>query len=137
LLLGAIVDFRRARFRAKLEQVLARLSGRSAELLEYEQVRRRLQATSQVKRGLQNIPLDAVVGSVGRARDYTRSFLPRQDEDEDRWAKIKVAMTGLVGLPPIEVYQIDQAYFVLDGNHRVSVARQLGATYIQAYVTEI
>lgn len=137
LFVDAIGDFRRARFRAKVEQVLARLSGRSAELLEYEQVRRRLRATSQVSRGLQSIPLDAVVGSVGRARDYTRSFLPRQDEDERRWAKVKVAMTGLVGLPPIEVYQIDQVYFVLDGNHRVSVARQLGARYIQAYVTEI
>jgi nucleotide-binding universal stress UspA family protein len=134
---AAVGDFRRARFRAKVEQVLARLSGRSAELLEYEEVRRRLRVTSQVSRGLHNIPLDAIVGSVGRAADYTRSFLPRQDDDEGRWAKVKIAMTGLVGLPPIAVYRIDQAYFVLDGNHRVSVARQMGAKYIQAYVTEI
>lgn len=136
-ILDAIGDFRRARFRAKVEQALSRFSGRSAELLEYEEVRRRLRATNQVSRGLQNIPLDAIVGSVGRAGDYTRGFMPRQDQDEGRWAKIKVAMTGLVGLPPIEVYQIDQVYFVLDGNHRVSVARQLGAKYIQAYVIEI
>lgn len=135
--IDAIGDFRRARFRAKVEQVLARLSGRSAELLEYQEVRRKLRATSQISRGLQYIPLDEIVGSVGRATDYTRSFLPRQDDDERRWAKVKVAMTGLVGLPPIEVYQIDEAYFVLDGNHRVSVARQMGAKYIQAYVTEI
>jgi nucleotide-binding universal stress UspA family protein len=137
LFVDAIGDFRRARFQAKVEQVLARLSGRSAELLEYEEVRRRLRATSQVSRGLRNIPLDAIVGSVGRASDYTRRFLPRQDDDFGRWAKIKVAMTGLAGLPPIEVYQIDQVYFVLDGNHRVSVARQMGAKHIQAYVTEI
>lgn len=137
LAIDAVGDFRRARFRAKVEQVLARLSGRSAELLEYEQVRRRLRATNPVSRGLQNIPIDAIVGSVGRVADFTRSFLPRQDDDESRWAKVKVAMTGPVGLPPIEVYQIDQAYFVLDGNHRVSVAREMGSKYIQAYVTEI
>jgi nucleotide-binding universal stress UspA family protein len=62
--------------------------------------------------------------------------LPRQDSDEGRWAGVKVATTGLVGLPPIDVYQIGEVYFVLDGNHRVSVARQLGATHIEAYVTE-
>ncbi|NIU60739.1 MAG: universal stress protein, partial [Pseudomonas stutzeri] len=74
---------------------------------------------------------------MGRYNDFTRSFLPRQDSDQERWAKVHVAATGLVGLPPIEVYQIGEAYFVLDGNHRVSVARQLGATHIQAYVTEV
>jgi nucleotide-binding universal stress UspA family protein len=137
LLVEAIGDFRRARFQARIEQVLARLRGQPTELLEYEEVRRTLRATNQVSRGLQDIPIEAIVGSVGRTDDFTRSFLPRQDDDEGRWARVKVAMTDMAGLPPIEVYQIDQAYFVLDGNHRVSVARQLGATHIQAYVTEI
>jgi nucleotide-binding universal stress UspA family protein len=74
---------------------------------------------------------------VGRYTDFTRSFLPRQDEDEDRWAKVKIAMTDLTGVPAIEVYQIGDAYFVLDGNHRVSVAREMGNKQIQAYVTEL
>ena len=133
----AMEDFRRARFRAMLEQVLARLSGQSPHLLEYDEVRKKLRATAQLPRGLQNIPLDAIIGSVGRTTDFTRSFLPRRDSDERRWARVKLGMTDLTGLPPIDVYQIDQAYFVLDGNHRVSVARQLGATHIQAYVTEV
>jgi hypothetical protein len=77
------------------------------------------------------------VGSVGRYDDFTRSFLPRRDSDAGRWARVKAATLDLTGLPPIEVYQIGQAYFVLDGNHRVSVARQLGAPTIQAYVTEV
>ncbi|MGC9468398.1 MAG: universal stress protein, partial [Anaerolineae bacterium] len=86
---------------------------------------------------LQDIPIDAIVGSVGRYSDFTRSFLPRQEVDPHRWARVKVAATGLAGLSPIEVYQIGDVYFVSDGNHRVSVARELGATHIQAYVTEI
>jgi nucleotide-binding universal stress UspA family protein len=133
----ARMDFRRARFRAKLEQVVARWGGGSAECLEYETVRKKLGATGQGSRRLQDIPIDAIVGSVGRCADFTRTFWPRQDSDEERWAKVKLAMTDLAGLPPIEVYQLDQVYFVLDGNHRVSIARQLGAEYIQAYVTAV
>jgi len=135
--LAAVHDFHRARRQAALEEVMARLTGRSADLLSYEDVRRKLKARGTTARELKDIPLDAIVGSVGRYVDFTRGFLPRQDSDQERWAKVKVVATGLVGLPPIQVYQIGEAYFVLDGNHRVSVARQLGATHIQAYVTEV
>jgi nucleotide-binding universal stress UspA family protein len=136
-LASAIDDFRRARNRAKLERILAWLTGRTADLLDYDEVRKKLRATHQISRGLKNIPIDAIVGSVGRYTDFTRSFLPRQDEDEYRWANVKVAMTDLTGLPAIEVYQIGDAYFVLDGNHRVSVAREMGNKQIQAHVTEL
>jgi nucleotide-binding universal stress UspA family protein len=129
-------DFRHARRQATLEQIIARLTGKSADLLSYEHVRQKLNVSSGAARGLENIPLDAIVGSVGRYTDFSRSFLPRKDSDEGRWARVKAAVTDLTGLPPIEVYQIGEVYFVLDGNHRVSVARQLGATHIEAYVTE-
>jgi len=131
-------DFRRARRQAAMQEIVARLTGKSTELLSYEDVCQKLKARrSGVARGLKDIPLDAIVGSVGRYADFTRSFLPRRDSDEERWARVKVKVTDLGGLPPIEVYQMGEAYFVLDGNHRVSVARQLGATHIQAYVTEV
>lgn len=133
----AVADFRRARVRAKLEQLQAWLSGDSADLLDYEQVRKSVHAFGQVSRGVQDIPIASIVGSVGRYTDFTRMFLPRQDGDANRWARVKVAMNDSLGLPPIEVYKIDQVYFVLDGNHRISVARQMGATHIQAYVTEV
>ncbi len=134
---AAVFDFQRARSRADLERVVARLTGKSADLLSYDDVRRQLKARVCVDRGLQDIPLDAIIGSVGRYTDFSRTFLPRQAGDQDRWARVKVAVTGLVGVPPIEVYQIDDVYFVRDGNHRVSVARQLAATHIEAYVTEV
>jgi len=134
---SAVLDFRRARRRAALEQIMARLTGRSAALLSYGEVHRKLKAQGGGRRELKEIPLDAIVGSVGRYADFTRSFLPRQDSDEERWARVKVRVTDLGGLPPIQVYQVGEAYFVGDGNHRVSVARQVGATHIQAYVTEV
>jgi nucleotide-binding universal stress UspA family protein len=133
----AMEDFQQARNRAALQGVLARLRGRSEALLDYEEVRRMLKTEGSSERGLQDIPLDAIVGSVGRYTDFNRDFLPLRGEDMDRWAHVKAATLSETGLPPIEVYQIDQAYFVKDGNHRVSVARDLGATHIHAYVTEI
>ncbi len=134
--MSAVLDFRRARRQANLQEVLAYLTGKSVALLPYEDVRRKLKARESGARRLEEIPLDAIVGSVGRYNDFTRDFLPRRDSDEERWARVKTVV-GLRGLPPIEVYQIDRAYFVLDGNHRVSIARQVGATSIQAYVIEV
>lgn len=133
----AVDDFRRARRRAGLKAVIARLRGGSTELLSYEEVSKKLGAHESPRRQLEDIPLDAIIGSVGRYMDFTRDFLPRQDSDAGRWAGIKVAMTGLAGLPPIEAYRIGEVYFVQDGNHRVSVARELGASHIQGYVREV
>lgn len=130
-------DFQEARRRAALEDLKARLTGKSDDLLSYDEIRNLVRAESSVGRGLQEIPLDAIVGSVGRHHDFTRSFLPRRDSDKHRWARVKLKALYQGGSPPIEVYQLGDAYFVLDGNHRVSVARQLGASTIQAYVTQV
>ena len=134
---SAVQDFKEARRRAALEEMMARLTGKSAELLSYEDVRQKLRATGSTPRGVREIPLDAIVGSVGRCTDFTRSFLPRQDSDLGRWAGVESAAPDPASLPAIDVYQVGEAYFVLDGNHRVSVARQKGMRYISAHVTEV
>ncbi len=134
---AAASDFRRARRRADLQAVLALFSGQTQELLPYDEVRRRLHAVESAARHLEDVPLDAIVGSVDRYQDFSRGFLPRMDSDRDRWVGVKLAMTGMAGVPPVELYRIGDAYFVKDGNHRVSVARQLGAPTIQAVVTPV
>ena len=134
---SAIADFHRARGRADLKELLSRLTGESNQLLSYDEVRQKLQLQGGTERGVRDIPLDAIVGSVGRYTDFTRDFLPRGRIQPERWARVRMAASGLVGLPPIEVYQIGDVYFVQDGNHRVSVASEMGAKYIQAYVTEV
>jgi hypothetical protein len=135
-LVSAVHDFWRARRQAGMEEVMARLTGKSADLLSYDEVRKKLRVGPGGRRTLRDIPLDAIVGSVGRYHDFTRSFLPRLDH-ADRWARVKLAVTSMAGVPPIEVYQIGETYFVQDGHHRVSVARDLEATHIQAYVREV
>lgn len=133
---AAIDDFNNARQRASIQEVIARFTGKSNQLLSYNDVAEKLRLQSRTERGIQNIPLDAIVGSVGRYTDFTRTFLPRNDHDRERWARVKAAMEGNMGLPPIEVYKVGEVYFVEDGNHRVSIARQEKLTSIEAHVTE-
>ena len=133
----AVQDFRQARKQAAVQQLLAHLTGKSAELLAYDDVRQQLRETGTIERGLQEIPLDAIVGSVGRYDDFTRDFMPKKDSDQERWARVKTAVLDMSGMAPIDVYQIGEAYFVRDGNHRVSVARRLGTGTISAHVTEV
>ena len=132
---AALRDFSDARQQAMLQEVLARLTGKSIELLSYEEVAHKLRLTERAERGVQAIPLEAIVGSVGRYTDFTRTFLPRQKNDQERWARVKTAFAE--GLPAIDVYKVGEVYFVLDGNHRVSIARQNGMTHIDAHVIEV
>lgn len=130
-------DFQYARWQASLEALAARLTGKSAELLAFNEVTDKLREVGRASRGLQQIPIASIVGSVGRTTDFTRTFLPRLDEDQNRWVNVRTASHHVSDLPPIEVYQIGDAYFVSDGNHRVSIARRQGIAYIDAYVTEV
>ena len=133
----AIHDFQSARQRAAVQEILARIKGKSTQLLSYEEVAEKLKLRSRTERGIQHIPLQAIVGSVGRNTDFTRTFLPRRADDQERWANVKaVFMEAGAGLPPIEVYKVGEVYFVVDGNHRVSIARQEKFTTIEARVIE-
>ncbi len=134
---AALEDFHQARRQAAMQQLLARFTGEQTELLSYDDVKQKLKVTNIRERGLQDIPVDNIIGSVGRYKDFTRTFLPKSDIGSQRWASVKAAVSDMAGLPPIEVYQLGDAYFVIDGNHRVSIARQLEAPTISAYVTEV
>ena len=133
----AAADFDRARHKAFLQRVFASLSRRPYDLLSFEEVRRKLHIVEMGAPRLEDIPLDNIVGSVGRYRDFTRTFLPRENHLKARWVKLNAAARGLTGFPPIDVYKVGDAYFVRDGNHRVSVLREMGAPTVQAYVTEL
>jgi len=132
--------FRRARRRALWQGVLDFFRGKQAlraSLLSFDTVRDKLKIRGQHYAGLQMIPIDKIVGSVGRYQDFDRAFLPAQDHIRERWRAVYQAQAAQgTGLPPIEVYKIGDAYFVRDGHHRVSVLKELGATDVEAYVTE-
>lgn len=131
----AVQDFDRLRERAIIQDLVSAITRSPSRLLAFEDVRRLLHVHEIGERGLKDIPLDKIVGSVGRYNDFTRSFLPRTSASRQRWANLKNLAGGLSGWPPIEVYQVGDVYFVKDGNHRVSVAMNMGMKTIQAYVT--
>lgn len=135
----ALNDFRNARKKAEMQRLWASLTGHSDQLLAYDEITQKLHARGFSSKGIREIPVDAIVGSVNRFQDFNRNFMPLFDGDEERWARVKAAMTapGGAGLPPIKVYKLGDAYFVLDGNHRVSIAREMGIDSIEADVTEI
>ena len=134
---NAIEEFRSARLQANLERIRAALTGKSADLLSYDDLRENIRAIETNQRILKDIPLDAIIGSVGRYQGFTRKFFPLHDTSEPRWASVRQQVESMEGLPPIEAYQVGEVYFVIDGNHRVSVARSLGAESIEGYVTPV
>lgn len=130
-------DFADARRKAFWRRVVSRLTGQSNDLLPFDEVFKRLPVKGQRSLGLQTVPIDLIVGSVGRYRDFDRAFFPRQSQTRHRWVSVGVALHQEVGLPAVELYKIGGAYFVKDGNHRVSVARENGQLEIDAEVIEI
>lgn len=129
--------FNDARRRAMFSDMARALTRHTTTLVPFEEVRTRLRSTSEIQRGTQMIPLDAIVGSVGRYRDFTREFLPRSQNVSERWRRLDEAYNRMDNIPPIDVYKLGDVYFVRDGNHRVSVARANGSDAIEANVTEI
>ncbi|MEA4813095.1 MAG: hypothetical protein VB108_11085, partial [Anaerolineaceae bacterium] len=135
----ALEDFKKARGKAAMQRFWAGVRGESLDLLLFDEISSKLHAVNKTSRGLSVVPLEKIVGSVGRTSDFDRNFLPLNDASEHRWANVKTFMTSPIsaGMPPVELYKIGDAYFVFDGNHRVSVAKEAGFKDIEAYVTEI
>ncbi len=129
-------DFGRARIRAFLHLVQSALSGHSYRLLSYDEVREKLRLGGPVYRGIQTVPLDKIVGSVNRYHDFDRFFAPTQTHTQERWRRVVLAWYREIGLPPVLLYKVGEVYFVVDGNHRISVARSQGQLYIDADVRE-
>jgi hypothetical protein len=133
-------DFSRAR-RSQLIAELGRRLRREPDdvglILPFDEVVDALGMVGETQLGLQTIPLDSVVGTVDRTRDFDRGFRPTTPRVRGRWQRIAAAQRRGESFPPISVYRIGDLHFVRDGHHRVSVAKSLGRTDIDAYVTEV
>lgn len=130
-------DFERAVSRGAIRRLLSRITGSSNQLLPFNEVRERLPIHGQHYLGAQQVEISKIIGSFGRYHDFDRIFLPLQRRTKERWISIDRAHYESISLPPVELFKIGDIYFVKDGNHRVSVARQRGQLYIDAMVIEI
>lgn len=132
----ALSEFKQARRQARRQQLSARWGGRDLLLLPFETIRAQLKQRNPMYKGIQEILITKIVGSVGRYREFNRSFQPLNDSLQARWVNVHSLATSLEGWPPIEVYEIGNVYFVKDGNHRASVAKAMGNEIIEAHVWE-
>lgn len=133
-------DFTRARRQRALSTLAQRLRREPSDvnlILPFDEVIDALGRTGERSIGLQSIPLDSIVGSVGRTREFDRNFRPTSSRTRPRWERIANAQRRGKDMPPISVYRVGDLHFVRDGHHRVSVARAQGRPDIDAYVTEV
>ncbi len=129
-------DFERARHKAVLHDLLAVVNRQTNDLMPFHEIRKRLSPEGESYRGLQTVPIRQIVGSMDRFEDFDRTFLPRKRNTRGRWTNVDRAFYEDVRLPPIQLYKVGDIYFVKDGNHRVSVARERGVEFIDAEVIE-
>jgi hypothetical protein len=132
----AMADYGRVRAKAFFNSLLAFIRGKPNDLLSFDQVKEKLRIGGPIYKGVRPVPISQIAGSLNRYRDFDRAFLPTQAHTADRWRKISRAFYEDVSLPPVLLYKVGEVYFVVDGNHRVSVARDQGVEYIDADVRE-
>jgi hypothetical protein len=133
----ALLEFDESRMQGIYDGFRAILARRSNSLVPLEQIRQRLGVSTESYRGFQMITVDRIVGSENRYRDFSMTFRPKKSINRYRWAVIDAAVKDLASLPPIVVYEVGGLYFVRDGHHRVSVAKQQRVTTIEAEVYRI
>jgi hypothetical protein len=131
-------DFLGAHHRAFFRRLVARIrrdKGRSG-LPAFDDARRALRAENRFYLGRRVVEVARIVGSVDRHQQFDRGFMPAKASMAERWKRVDRAFHRGVELPPVRLYKLGDAYFVEDGNHRVSVARYQGVEWIDAEVTE-
>jgi uncharacterized ParB-like nuclease family protein len=136
----AIQDFDSARARAFRRSLTSILTGRARRLRSIEPMLRAAGLEGRAFGGVQEIPVDKIVGSAApdvKAGDFDPGFLPVNRRMRERWTRVYQAMVEGGDLPPIDVYRVDDRYYVIDGHHRVSVARNLGRPTISARVINV
>jgi hypothetical protein len=129
-------DFDRARRRAFFGGLKTRFVGGRDRLLSFDEVRKALGVANRFYLGRKVVEVSKIVGSVGRHGEFDPNFMPAKSSLSYRWKRVDGALCRGVELPAVSLYKIGDAYFVVDGNHRVSVARYQGVEMIDAEVTE-
>jgi hypothetical protein len=137
LRLEAANHFYAQRRRANWTAFWAWLTRGCDRLLRFEELAGARRTQARVDGGYRQVPINAIIGSVGRAQDFTRGFLPRTSVEAERWIRLYTALHSLAGFPEVELIQVGDQYIVEDGHHRISVARAAGLTDIAAHVTYI
>jgi hypothetical protein len=127
--------FSRARRRGQWGRLCATLTRRSRCLHALAEVGAERTVSARSRAGTRTVPIDQIRGSEGRVNDFDRDFYPLQAHSKGSWLSVAAAREQGVTLPPVELIQVADVYFVRDGHHRISVARAVGQLDVEANVT--
>jgi hypothetical protein len=127
--------FDRAVRAGRRKKLRAAILGQSRRLLALSDMQADIQIVDRYNGGTRAVALDQIRGSMNRAGDFDRDFYPVQERTENRWIRVATAMLRGEVLPPVELIQVRDTYFVVDGHHRLSAARALKHSHVDAAVT--
>lgn len=130
-------DFHKARNKALFNELQHFLSPEEVTLISLNDVKQMIKPINETYVGMKVIPIEKIVGSEGRYKDFDNHFFPKSSFLKNRWEHVDEAALKDIVLPPIKVYEIAGLYFVRDGNHRVSVAKSRGTEFIDAEVVSL
>ena len=130
-------DFNKARSKALFNEIQHFLNPEEAALISFSEIKSILKPKDEIYIGLKTIPIDKIVGSEGRYKDFDNRFFPKSGFLRERWKHVDEAQYESIILPPIKVYELGGLYFVRDGNHRVSVAKAHGIEFIDAEIVSL
>lgn len=106
------------------------------ELKDFGQELARGRLLRRAGRGLCVVPVDRIVGSAGKAASMDRRFRYKSGKVDQRLRRLReLNAYAMVALPPVELYAINDEYYVVDGHHRVALALENDQPEIDAYVT--
>ena len=128
-------SFDKARRKEAYRRVLEVIARRRRPI-PWGEVTDRVHVFEQTYEGVRSIPVARIAGSIERSSDLTSDFLPRGEAGRQRWEELERVFSQ-TGFPPISVYELGQNYWVIDGRHRVAIAKQQKMDYIDAEVTRL
>lgn len=134
---NSVQEFELARTRSVWNRVTHKMTSKPLQLKELQREQADLYQLPRAEHGVQFVPVEKIVGSLSRSRDFDREFMPLNDRSRDRWVSIDRLYHETDSLPPVKLYQVGGEYYVVDGHHRISVIRNHGQLYVEAEVTRM
>lgn len=119
----ALSQFRSALLKGKLSRLKRRIQRRPERLYDLSTLKQELSVRGSFYAGIQVVQISSIIGSEGRSADFDIDFHPISEAARERWVNMAIVHLSRIPLPPIQLIQIGDAYFVRDGHHRISVGR--------------
>lgn len=130
----AINRFKSSLLLGRLSRLKMRILHRPQWLYELNVLKPDLCLRGSFYAGIQVVPIHSIIGSEGKTTDFDMGFHPIHESSRERWVGMAMVYIGRLPLPPVELIQIEDTYFVRDGHHRISVSMAFGQTCIDAEV---